>query len=217
MTATIKTGPFQAIFLVGGTGTGRRTAAKILTETSAMRPIVLDAFHFEVRERCHAAFKLFDQQRLPAQANYFEETIDEPNALFGGLTPRVAYSKFTQFVHKAMGLNAPGKWVVERLQFYRKLQSEKLRNGAIPLDRRVNAVALFDDAPVYSYEQVVTYIGADNCTQLVIQRDGIASMPVDLPGVRTIEVKNPGDSVAAFESAIRRAAPHLFIQIATSL
>ena len=203
--------PFKAVFLVGSTGVGRRTAAKILGESDlGCKPVVMDAFHFELRERCHAANKLFDSQRLPAQANAFEATIDEPNPLFGGLSPRVAYSKFARYVNDAMGPEAMGRWVVQRLKFYRALQEER-----IAPEKRVRSVVIFDDAPTASFQEVVNYIGAGNCTQILIRRDGISSLAVQLPGVRLCEVKNSGDGISAFELAIRKAAPHLFIQLAT--
>jgi len=204
--------PFKALFITGGTGTGRRTAAKIIAEGAmGLRPCVVDAFYFELRERCHAAYKLFDAQRLPAPANYFDDQLDVPTAYFGDKTPRYAYSKFARFVNDAMGPDAPGLWVTQRLTYYRKLQ-EKMEP-----EKRVRAVVLFDDAPTPSYEAVVKYIGAEHCSQLLVRRDGTVSLAVDLPGVRKSEVKNPGDTIAGFESAIRKAAPHLFIEIVTTL
>ncbi len=202
--------PFRAIFLVGSTGVGRRTAARIIAQHTSIGPIVLDAFHFELRERCHAAFKLFDEQRLPAPATCFDGQLDQPLDLFAGKTPRNAYLRFQRFVIDTMGAGALGEWVVQRLTYYRRLQEKR----KVPPDSRVRSVMLVDDAPTASYQVIVDALGAQNCTQLVIRRDGTVSLPVELPGVRTEVVRNPGDSEAAFESAIRKAAPHLFIEIA---
>lgn len=210
-------GPFKALFMVGGTGSGRKTAAQIVAGSGAVRPMLLDAFYFELRERCHAAYKLFDQQRLPAPANYFEPVMNEPQEMFMGKTPASAYAQFTKFVHEAMGREAMGVWMTQRLRYFRQSQEQRIADGLIANDRRVRGAVIIDEAPLPAYAEVVKYIGAENCTQLVITRDNINAIPKELAGVRTCRVRNPGDSVAAFETAIRNAAPHLFIEIATSL
>ncbi len=207
--------PFKAIFLVGGNGSGRKTAAKILSEQGAIRPIVVDSFHYELRERCHAAWKLFDASRLPAAANYFEDRLDEPCDLFHGCSPRNAYLKFQRFVHDAMGHAAMGEWVVERLTYYRSLQAERLKKGQVPPDRIVRGVILYDDAPASAYREVVKYLGAENCVAVTIRRQGVLSLPIELPGVRQYEVTNSGDTVSAFNSAFCRSVPHLFIETFT--
>lgn len=202
--------PFRVVFVVGGAGSGRRTAAKIIAEKGAIGPCVLDAFSFELRERCHAAFKLYSDDRLPAPATYFEEQLDTKLDMFAGLSPRSAYDKFAAFLWATHGRECLGRWVVERIDYYRKLQIRK----KIPLERHVRAVVLFDDAPAASYKVVADALGANNCTQLVIRRRGTTTLPLDLPGVHTAAVENCGDTVAGFEAAIRQAVPRLFIAIA---
>lgn len=202
------TRPFHVVFLVGSIGVGKRTAAKIMSDTVAIRPVVIDAFEFELRERCHAAYKLFDRQRLPVPANQFDAELDTPSKYFEGKSPRTAYAAFTKFVHENMGRDAMGRWLVDRVKFFRQLQAERLK----PSDC-ARGMIIFDTAPQAAYERVVEYVGAENCTQIVIKRDGAVSLPVSIPG-RMAEVKNSGETVAGLELAIRRAVPHLFIEMA---
>ena len=211
--------PFRVVFMSGARGSGKKTAAKIIADTAATGPYVIDAFLFEMRERCHAAFKLFDPQRLPVHPLYFEESLDVPLGVFHG-TPRAAYARFAQFARDVMGPQVEGDWVAGRLRYFRRMQQEKLERGMIS---KVARGTIIVDMPQYTadsvvYRPIVDYVGAENCTVLHIERAGSGiAQHICLDGVRGVRVRNPGDSVAAFETAIRKAAPHLYIEIAQSL
>lgn len=211
-TPIINLKPFRAIFLVGGRTAGRHTAAEIIAKSSSVGPVVVDAFDYETRERCHAAYKIVDQRNVPAPANYFDSTIDTPSELFGGLPPRTAYQKFSKFVNDAMGVAVRGTWVVERCRYFRALQEKRIAEN-----RRARAIVLIDDAPIESYQEIVKEFGADNCTQLVIRRDSTVCWRLELPNVKTAEVFNRGKSLEEFERAIRLAVPHLFIEVTNEI
>lgn len=200
--------PFKAIFLTGCQNAGKKVAAQILARTAAGHAtLVIDSFGAEMRERCHGAYKLLDSRNLPAHPGVFQQTIDQPSPYFGDKSPRVAYAEFAEFMQKSLGRDIAGKWMVERLSYYRQ------RAATAP-----TGVIIFDAAPLPAYQQMLGYVGVDNCTELVVCRDG-KRMPPTLGshGVRFAHVMNPGDTVAAFESAIRKAAPHLYIEIAREI
>lgn len=213
MVDIISNRPFKATFLVGGEGSGRKTAARIIAEQGGVTPVVVDAFYYEMRERCHAALKLFDAQRLPVHADCFSGALNEPSEYFSGLTPRACYARFGRMMSEMFGPQIQGDWVVQRLRFYRSLQEEKLSRGLIAPDKVVQGIIVIDDAPGQSYQAIVNHLGVTNCTQVVIHRQGVVSFPVSVPHMSTVRVDNPGDSIAAFENALRKAAPHIFIKI----
>lgn len=202
-------GPLRVILLSGSTPDCKESAV-ILSKAPALMPTVVDAFSFESRERCHAAMKLFDRQRLPAPANYFEESLNEQNEMLEGRSPSTVYLEFTAFLHKLFGHDVLGRWVVERATFYRKLQAKQQVEA-------VRTLIIMDRAPAPAYKRVIGEFGANNVTNVVLRRRGVHPFPVPLDGIRTIQVSVEGDSPSDLESAIRDAAPGFYIEIATSL
>lgn len=207
---------FQVIFLKGMSGSGRKTLAQILHDNMPT-PVVVDAFCFEFRERCHAAFKIVGQDRLPAPPMVFEGQLDEALDIFNGVTPRTAYTEFQSFINRTIGQEAMGQWVVDRIGFYRAMQ---LRKYADTPEKHANTAILVDDAPLSSYQTIVDTFGAENCTQILVSRDGSSAAPLNLfdaksnHPVQTVRVNNRGKNVEDFAEAIKKAAPHLFESVA---
>ena len=162
----LNTSPFRAVFVMGPTTSPeydgnplRDVAAAIAQEASKEgMPLVLDGFNIEMRERCHAAYKLYSEDGMPAPWFQFEDSIDEPTDYFNGLTPAAAYGRFMDFCHNNMGQGILGQWVVERANFFREKQRKQ------PPEQRAQGIITADVASAFDYRRVVETYGAHNVT-----------------------------------------------------
>lgn len=218
----INPNPFRVVLVTGPTSAPdfegnplRTVAAGIAQEsTNAQMPLVLDGFNIEMRERCHAAFKLYSEDGMPAPWFQFEDSLQEPTSWFNGMAPGVAYAQFQSFCHSVMGAGVLGQWVVERCNFYREQQRK------LDPDQRAQGVLLADIGSYEDYKTVVDSYGADNITLVEVRAAGAVDLSANI--ISSLEVpkrvqveftQNEDDLV----QAIRDAAPHLFIKIASQI
>ena len=218
----INTTPFRVVLVAGPTTAPgfdgnvlRNVAAAIAQEsTKAGMPLVLDGFNIEMRERSHAAFKLYGEDGLPVPWFQFEDSLQEPTDWFNGMSPGAAYAAFQAFVHGFMGESVLGQWVVERCNFYRE-QQRKLEP-----EQRATGVVLADIASYEDYNRVIQSYGADNVTLVEVRAAGAVDLSsniisnLEVPKRVQVEFQNNEDDLV---QAVRDAAPHLFIKIATQI
>lgn len=209
----------QVVLLNGPPRSGKDTVAHIICSTAAHGPWVHDKFAVELKERCHAAYRLYDSRSgLPVHHNYFEKQKDVPLQLFEGLTPRRAYIEFYEkWVAPVCGKDALGRWLVERVGYFMFQQEKNL-----PAAKRNCAMVISDAGTPEAVQKVVDRFGTDACTLINIERDGCtfegdSRKKFEIPGIRTCTLRNPGDTVESLLAAVRAAAPHLYIEIATQL
>lgn len=209
------TGQFKVIFLSGAEGSGRKLASAVIGKEGATGPYLMDLFQFESRERCHASFKIMENQtRHPAPGYAFEHQIDVPLKCFEGMTPKQAYRAFREnFVFPCCGEDAEGRWLVERIEFFRDQQRKKRSE-----DKWVKAVVVPDLESAACAQVLIDKYGIENCTHIHVVRQGTEDAPMTPAlGVETRVVENPGDTVSGLANAVRYAVPHLFIYLATEL
>lgn len=213
----LNTQPFKAVFVVGPQESSeypgnpcRDVAAAIAQEsTKEGMPLVLDGFCIEMRERCHAAYKLYSEDGMPAPWFQFEDSLGLPSSFFADKSPSEAYRAFSDYVTEQMGEATLGQWVVERANFYR----EKQRKA--PPEQRAQGIITADVTSVANYNRVAKSYGVGNTTLVTVGQ----YVPVGLGGIeadRTVNIEfttNEADLV----QAVREAAPHLFIKIATQI
>ena len=201
--------PFKVVFINAYSDDVARQAAGFIAD-KAVGPLAVDSFNFELRERCHAAFKLFTEERLPAAANYFDANLDQPTDFFAGNTPNQMYDRFSTFILETHGPEVLGQWVVERANYYRQQQRK------LPPEQRVKGIILFDTATDESMERVAKSFGLDNCLELSIVD---APRPFGYGTIDDVEIRTVVDPKTTQEElgeAIRLVAPTLFIEIAKS-
>jgi hypothetical protein len=211
--------PFKVVIVLGPTsapgyvGNVRRDVAALIAKESADQEMALvqDGFNIEMRERCHAAFKLYAEDGLPVPWFQFENCLNDPTDFFNGMSPEAAYASFQSYVHTFMADSIMGQWVVERCNYYRNKQKE------LAPDARAKGVILADVASVADYKNVIESYGVDNATLIQVRcKGGIDLTAAIAPNLRTgrlaqIEFTEDKDQLT---KAIREAAPHLFIKIA---
>jgi hypothetical protein len=205
----------RIILVSGPPRAGKDTAGQLLC-AHAVGPLALDKLAVDLKERCHAAYRLFDgRTRMPLRHDYFEAQKDVMLQCFEGLTPRQAYVKFFQcWVEPVVGAGALGMWMVRRQMALMRYGLEK--GMVMPA-----GLVITDAGRVEDCLPVIRQHGAESCTQLRVERDGCtfegdSRVDFDLSsrGVRVATVRNPGDTMAGLLNRLREAAPWLFIEIA---
>ena len=214
--------PFRVVLVMGPTSapgsTGnilRDVAAVTANEAAnAQLPLALDGFNIELRERCHAAFKLYGEDKLPCAWFQFEDSLQDPTDYFNGLTPGSAYAAFQSFCHSFMSEDILGQWVVERTRYYQEAQRK------LPPDQRATGILLADIASVEDYKNVIGSFGPENVTLIQVRAKGAVDLSArivpELEVGRKVEVEYTSDK-EELAKAIRAAAPNLFIKIATQI
>lgn len=215
-----KTSPLRIVFINGPSRSGKDTAGLVICKEAANGPWVLDKFAAELKGRCHGAYKLVDGRTgRPIPFDAFEGQKDVPLDAFNGLSPRQAYIKFFEnWVLPVHGEGALGRWLIQRIDFFMEHLKEA-RPDYVP-----RGVVITDAGRRRECLPLVEKYGAENCTLIDIERDGLSydgdcrgRFGLEDMGVRRCRVKNPGDSLSGLSLALRDAAPHLFLEIAKEL
>ncbi len=203
----------NVVFVSGPKGSGRTETGLVICRNGVGR-WVLDAYRFELRERCHAAYRLHSKQSArPLRHDFFDKQIDVPLAPFEGLSPLRAYEKFEAWARDAVGDGCLGKWQAVRLGIFVKMHENE------PPERRPQSVVIVDAQRPEDCAHVVRAVGANRCTLLRVGRTpdqwispGCSSGPLFLDGVRSFNILNPGDTLEGLEAAVRAKVPDLFPQ-----
>jgi len=203
----------RVVFMAGALGSGRRTAGEVLCREGSRGPWVMDSVEHELRERCHAAYRIHDRRTgRAAAALAFEGQLDVPLTIFEGLSPRLAYSRFRGYVEGSSGVRAPGEWLARRVAFLLDLQVREL-----PPERRCRSLVVVDPERAEDCLGLVRLVGAGSCTLVrMIRQDLVDVSGMQLDGVRTADAWNPGDTVSGLANDLRRKAPHLFLEVVGS-
>lgn len=165
----------RIVFLNGPPRCGKDTAGNILQETAGYR---VAKFAEILKERTHALYG----KNLPH--GFFEQRKDEPVGFFLGATPRAAYIAVSERLMKPLhGEDIFGRLLLEHIRPMLAL--------------RLTGVAITDSGFAAEAAPIVAWAGTAQCTLIRIHREGCTFAGdsrgyIELPGVRTVEVVNPG-------------------------
>lgn len=165
----------KIVFLNGPPRCGKDTAGNILQGSAGYRVAKFAAI---LKERTHALYG----KHLPHAA--FESSKDQPQGFFLGATPRQAYIAVSERLMKPLH----GEDVFGRLLL------EHIRPMAV---LRLTGVAITDSGFAAEAAPIVAWAGAAQCRLIRIHREGCTFNGdsrgyIELPGVPTVEVVNPG-------------------------
>lgn len=209
MTTPIIRRPLRFIIISGAPNSGRMTAARIIGNTAdATGPWLMDRVQTEMRERCHAIFKILEQgTNLPAPPQVFDNQMDVPLKMFDGMTPAAAYAKFRKFAEDLWGPGIMGEWLGNRIKFFQQLEDKRETKDPI----RSVLVPDFRGGDTAVVEKLMEIFGAENFTHLHVTRNGAMDIHPRFGIDKVFQIKNPGDSKASFEQLIRDTLPGLYI------
>lgn len=200
--------PLKVVFFLGPRGAGKSSAALLVAENGSGGPYVLDGFDVEVRERCHAAYKIIDTEtRLPAPAHHFEASLDQPHEAFDGMSPRNAYLKFRRWVNDAFPTGTPGRWLAQRARFFQDLQAKRR-----PADQRVRTLLVHDEGTPADYGEAIKLFAVENCLAVqVVGQHQLAAWAPSIEGLTPVAVKNLKTDLPSLRAALGAAVPSLFL------
>ena len=195
----------KIILINGAPRSGKDSAGRLMSEDLPGRWIVTK-FATEVKERCHAAYGLADEDG-PYVDNYFEHCKDEPRLTFMGLTPRQAYIHFSETYMKAVhGEEVFGKMLVRRLLH--------IRAQFIPEYRYRPGFIITDSGFAAETRPLVEEFGADAITLIRLHRpgytfEGDSRSLIDI-GVPTYDVNSPDGDLPGLLENIKKRVPFLW-------
>ena len=206
--------PVQVVFINGPPRSGKDTVGEILCKHGAGRRLVMK-FAFEVKERTHAAFRIVDETGRPVPHDYFENQKDVPLDCFMGLSPRQAYIELSERFYKPLfGKNIFGYLLAKRMEL--TLLHAQKTPGFV---HTPTAFTITDSGFEAEAGPVVEMFDSEHCTLIRVHRKGCdfsgdSRGYIELPGIKTIDVENPGGTFASFQLALERSVPLLFLEIA---
>lgn len=203
------------VFVNGPPRSGKDVVGQILGVHAPGRRLV-QKFAMEVKERAHAAFRIVDETGRPVAHDFFEDRKDYPLPEFMGISPRQAYIAFSEEFYKPLfGQSVFGDLLARRLELTLRFAQERKGFHHVP-----SSFTITDSGFKPEATPIVEMFDPENCTLLRVHREGCdfsgdSRDYIDLEdrGVRSIDVTNPGDTVASFRNELERAAPHLFLEI----
>lgn len=146
---------------------------------------------WELKERTHGAYSLFDEEGKVLSHDSFEAEKDQPRDDFLGLTPREAYIGFHDRLLKPMhGPEILGKLLLHRLQWM-----APGRHQGVPWLIEDRSTVVSDAGTAEEVGPLVEKWGTDCVTLVHLTRPGCEwdnRKRFDLPGVRTVELNNAG-------------------------
>ena len=176
-------------------------------------PWLVDWLAVEVRERCHAAYKIIDgRDGMPATYPAFAGQLDVPLDLFGGLSPRNAYQRFeSSWLASAFPEDQLGRWAADRMKAW--IEDQQRRCAPKP----TQSIMVPDCAGRGPSAQRVVDAFPGDVTLLQVYAKGDSRYPLELTGVRDCVVEIAEDfTPSQNEAAFRKAAPHLFLELPPS-
>lgn len=183
------------ILLNGPPRAGKDYAGRILFRIlDELRPTAVVKFATEVKERCHAAYRIFDVDGEPVPADSFERTKDQPSASFLGRTPRECYIAFSEKLMKPLhGQDVFGRLLLKTIQGFSGPWTFVITDSGFAAEAR----------------PLVEHVGASRALLIRLHREGRtfagdSRSYIELDGVRTVDIVNPGD-LEGFERVLRRA------------
>jgi hypothetical protein len=172
----------KVVLLNGPPRSGKDFAANAIRENWQDRAWVLK-FAGPVKSATHAAFGIDRPQ------DAYEHCKDQPSKDFDGLTPREAYIAFSEKAMKpAFGTDIFGRAMRRQIE-------RAAANG-------FGLVAISDSGFMEEAQQVRALVGQDNMLLIRLRRNGCSFVGdsrgyIELPGVWTNDVVNPGDATFA--------------------
>lgn len=156
-----------------------------------------DHLDFEVQERTHAIYKLFDvQRRMMLPAGSLDEIQDRPLPEMGGKTPRQAYALVKQFLRDNCGRDCIAQWLIARVDLF------------LPRHPEIKNLLVCDVDCVEDAQAIVNKYGRDVVTHVVVGRR--PTFQVDCARTATVD---PTDSESGTLSNLKKAVPFLFLEI----
>lgn len=194
----------KIVFINGAPRSGKDSAGNMIA-AEAPGKWISTKFATEVKERCHAAYRLTEAiGGRPFQHGHFEYVKDEPSILFHGRSPREAYKALSEkFMKPLHGKDIFGRMLVDRIHQFNR--------------RDIDGFVITDSGFVEEAVPVVKEFGADNCMLLRLHRKGFTfrgdsrSLINLIPlGVKTYDVNSPDGDLPGLLENIKQKMPFLF-------
>lgn len=194
------------LYLINGPPrSGKDTVASMLTgDLFRGRHLKLAA---ELKERTHAAYRLFRHDGQPFDHDAYEETKDQRREVaFLGLTPREAYIAFHErYLKPVHGPDILGRLLIEREQ--RLCGRHKL----LPWAPDASACAVSDAGDAAQCVPLIEAWGRENVTLIHLTRPGCEwtdnRVRFELLDVETVELNNNGSSWLSLRDEIQNVIP----------
>lgn len=185
----------MTLFLLNGPPrSGKDTAARLLGQLLGEGTTTHAKLAKVLKERTHALYGLIGADGRPWDAGSFEARKEEPREEFLGLTPRQAYINVHELYLKPMhGPRILGDLLIRDLE----------RSGSW-----TPHLAVSDAGDDQQCLPLVERFGAENTVLVHLDRIGCQwdnRRRFVLPGIRTIQVDNPGSDFTDFRLALVRA------------
>lgn len=189
------------LFLINGPPrSGKDTLAGLLGDERGCYHWKLSA---ELKERCHAAYRLTRVGGGDLPAEWFEGSKDLPCVGFRGLTPRAAYISFHEdYLKKVHGPRILGELLVDRV--VRECREKDMSPHWLP---PIAEVAVSDAGDSEQCLPLVERFGQENVVLIYLSRPGVQwtdnRRQFILPGIRSQAIENNG-TVEDLRSSLRR-------------
>lgn len=188
--------------LNGPPRSGKDTAGAMMASCLGRDGYSVAKLAAELKERTHAAYRLFGTNSRPLRHDWFESVKDEPREEFLGRTPRDAYIQF----HEGMLKPLHGEEVLGVLLLAR------LRGRLFGLDPEGDLIVT-DAGDRLQCLPLVDAFGEANTTLIHLEAQGSRwtdnRVPFTLDRVRTVEVTNPKDSCSNLLRVLKDTLPEL--------
>ena len=184
----------MTLFLINGPPrSGKDSAATCLAQLLLGYSLSHWKLADELKVRCHAMYRLTDSTGRPWRAEFYESNKEVPSDDFLGLSPRAAYIAFHErYLKPVHGPRILGELLVENM------------SRSLYFDSKYLVVSDAGDAEQCA--PLLELCGADHTVLIHLSRAGFPwsdnRVRFDLPGVRTVEVENPGTTLADLRVAL---------------
>lgn len=157
----------KIVFVNGPPRSGKDTIGMVIAKESP-RVVRVCKFATELKERVHAAYRLFDKRtRKPIAAEALESIKDHPQPFFMGRTPREVWIAFSEaFMKPLHGKDVFGRLLLSRLQY------ELACEDGLSAEKQTEAIVITDSGFQEEAAVIVRHFGADSCRLIRVHRHG---------------------------------------------
>jgi len=205
----------KIVLVNGPPRSGKDTVGAIIVKESP-RIVRCCKFATELKDRVHAAYRLFDKRtRKPIVTEALESVKDHPQPFFLGKTPREIYIAFSEVFMKPLhGKDIFGRLLLGRLQY--ELECE----GGLPPEKRTEVIVITDSGFRKEVEMLSAHFGVHNCRLIQVHRHGCdfsgdsrGYLDVSDIGMEVHEVVNPEGDLSGLLTNLRPAIGDLLLGI----
>lgn len=203
----------RIVFVNGPPRSGKDTVGVVIAKESP-RVVRICKFATEVKDRVHAAYRLFDKQaRRPLPSEALESIKEHPQSFLLGKTPREVYIAFSEtFMKPLHGEDIFGRLLLGRLQY------ELACEGGLPAEKQTEVVVITDSGFKPEAGVIVEHFGADSCRLIRVHRhghdfSGDSRDYANIPGIEVHDVDNPEGDLKGLLANLRPAIGDLLLGI----